>query len=127
MDTNNRKLLVLVLMSLASHLTCEAHSVSECCRQPSRSCRLYVLLCRSGTNALGGTLAGDAAAGILTLGKRGEEDHRLHSRLNHLLQVSRNQAAGILTMGKRMEEKVGEQYMDWVARSGATITTPLPL
>lgn len=127
MDASNRKVLVLVLMLLLSHLTCDAHSVSECCRQPSRSCRLYVLLCRPGGKAFGGPLTGDAAAGILTLGKRTEDEHRLHSRLYQLLQGSRNQAAGILTMGKRTEEMGGEQYMDWVAQSGSTITTPLPL
>ncbi|XP_040919015.1 orexin [Toxotes jaculatrix] len=127
MDTSNRKVLVLVLVLLLSQLTCDAHSISECCRQPSRSCRLYVLLCRSGSKALGGPLTGDAAAGILTLGKRTEEEHRLHSRLHQLLQGSRNQAAGILTMGKRTEERAGEQYMDWMAQSGTTITTSLPV
>nr|BAN16453.1 prepro-orexin [Verasper moseri] len=127
MHTSNRKVLVLVLMLLLSQLTCDAHSMSDCCRQPSRSCRLYVLLCRSGSKTMGGSLTGDAAAGILTLGKRKEEDHRLHSRLHHLLQVSRNQAAGILTMGKRTEERAGEPYMDWMARSGTTITTPIPV
>ncbi|XP_023269684.1 orexin [Seriola lalandi dorsalis] len=126
-EVSNRKVLVLVLMLLLSHLTCDAHSMSECCRQPSRSCRLYVLLCRPGSKALGVPLTGDAAAGILTLGKRKEDEHRLHSRLYQLLQGSRNQAAGILTMGKRTEERGGEQYMDWMAQSGSTITTPLPL
>ncbi|XP_019950023.1 hypocretin neuropeptide precursor [Paralichthys olivaceus] len=126
MDTSNRKVLVLVLMLLLSQLTCDAHSMSECCRQPSRSCRLYVLLCRSGSSTTGGSHTGDAAAGILTLGKRKEDEHRLHSRLHHLLQVSRNQAAGILTMGKRTEERAAELYMDWMARSGTTITTPHP-
>uniref|UniRef100_A0A673BF60 Hypocretin neuropeptide precursor n=1 Tax=Sphaeramia orbicularis TaxID=375764 RepID=A0A673BF60_9TELE len=58
-----------------------------CCSQPSR-----------------GTLTGDAAAGILTLGKRLEDEHRLQSRLHQLLHGSKNQAAGILTMGKRTEE-----------------------
>ncbi|XP_008283073.1 hypocretin neuropeptide precursor [Stegastes partitus] len=119
MDTSNRKVLVLVLMLLLSQLTCDAHSVSECCRQPSRSCRLYVLLCRSGTKGLGGTLSGDASAGILTLGKRAEDEHRLQNRLHQLLQVSRNQAAGILTMGKRTE--------DWVERTRTSVTTPLPV
>ncbi|XP_024920039.1 hypocretin neuropeptide precursor isoform X2 [Cynoglossus semilaevis] len=127
MDTSNKKVLVLVLMLLLSQLTCEANSMTECCRQTSRSCRLYILLCRSGGSFVSGALTGDAAAGILTLGKRGEDDHRLHSRLHQLLQGSRNQAAGILTMGKRTEEKAVEQYMDWAARSESTITTPLPL
>ena len=122
-----QKVLVLVLMLLLSQLACDAHSVSECCRQPARSCRLYVLLCRSGSHDFGGTPTGDAAAGILTLGKRKEDDHRLQSRLHQLLQVSRNQAEGILTMGKRTEERAGEQYMDWMAQAGSPITTPLPV
>ena len=114
-------------MLLLSQLACDAHSVSECCKQPSRSCRLYVLLCRSGSKVLGGPLTEDASAGILTLGKRNEDEHRLQSRLHQLLQGSRNQAAGILTMGKRTEERAGEQYMDWMAQSGTTITAPLPV
>ncbi|XP_041813613.1 orexin [Chelmon rostratus] len=126
-DTSNRKVPLLVLMLLLSQLACDAHSVSECCRRPSRSCRLYVLLCRSGTGTSGGPLTGDAAAGILTLGKRKEYDDRLQSRLHQLLHGSRNQAAGILTMGKRTEEKAGEQYMDWMAQSGSSNTTPLPV
>ncbi|XP_069565194.1 hypocretin neuropeptide precursor [Brachyistius frenatus] len=124
---SNRKVLVLVFMLLLSQLACDAHSVSKCCRQPSGSCRLYVLLCRSGSKGLGGTLTGDASAGILTLGKRGEEEHRLQSRLHQLLQGSRNQAAGILTMGKRTKERAGEQYMDWISDSGTTSMTPLPV
>ncbi|KAM3597631.1 uncharacterized protein V6R79_007157 [Siganus canaliculatus] len=126
MDTSNRKVLLLGLMLLLSQLTCDAHSVSECCRQTSRSCRLYVLLCRTSSKSPGGPLTGDASAGILTLGKRRDGD-RLQSRLHQLLHVSKNQAAGILTMGKRTEERSGEQYMDWIARLGATITTPLPV
>ncbi|XP_070837580.1 hypocretin neuropeptide precursor [Chaetodon trifascialis] len=126
-DASNRKVLLLVLMLLLSQLACDAHSMSECCRQPSRSCRLYVLLCRSGGKTLGGPLRGDAAAGILTLGKRKEYEDRLQSRLHQLLHGSKNQAAGILTMGKRTEESTGEQYMDWMAQSGSTITTPLPV
>ncbi|XP_076000453.1 hypocretin neuropeptide precursor [Genypterus blacodes] len=126
-DTSNRKHLVLLLMLMLSHLACDAHSVSECCRQSSRSCRLYVLLCRSGNGTLGGALSRDAAAGILTLGKRNDEEHRLQSRLNQLLQGSRNKAAGILTMGKRMEELAGETFVDWLAKSGTTITTPLSI
>ncbi|XP_061567174.1 orexin [Cololabis saira] len=125
MDTANRKALVVVLMLLLSQLDCDAQSVSECCRQPSRSCRLYVLLCRSGSKSLGETLTGDASAGILTLGKRDKDEHRLQSRLHQLLHGSRNQAAGILTMGKRTEERPGDQYMDWLARSRATMVTPL--
>lgn len=122
-----QKVLVLVLMLLLSQLACDAHRVSECCTQPSRSCRLYVLLCRSNSKYLGGPLTGDAAAGILTLGKRKEDEDRLQSRLHQLLHGSRNQAAGILTMGKRTEERAGEQYKDWMTQSGATITTLLPV
>lgn len=122
-----QKVVVLLLMLLLCHLACDAHSVSECCRQPSRSCWLYTLLCRSGSKTSGGTLTGDAAAGILTLGKRKDDGGRLQSRLQQLLHASKNQAAGILTMGKRTEERAGEQYMDWMARSGATITTPMPV
>ncbi|XP_030263301.1 hypocretin neuropeptide precursor [Sparus aurata] len=124
MDTSNRKVLVLVLMLLLSQLACDAHSMSECCRQPARSCRLYVLLCRSGSRTSGGPLTGDAAAGILTLGKRRDEEDRLQSRLHQLLHGS-NQAAGILTMGKRTEERAAQQYMDWMSQSGTTITTPV--
>ncbi|KAF1379764.1 hypothetical protein PFLUV_G00179420 [Perca fluviatilis] len=127
MDMSSKKVLVLVLMLLLSHLACDAHSMSECCRQPARSCHLYALLCRSGSKNLGGTLTGDAAAGILTLGKRNEDEHLLQSRLNQLLQGSRNKAAGILTMGRRTEERAGDQYMDWMAQSGSIIRTPLPV
>ncbi|XP_072224977.1 hypocretin neuropeptide precursor [Leuresthes tenuis] len=127
MDTANRKALVLVLMLLLSQLDCDAQSVSECCKQPSRSCRLYVLLCRTGNKSMGGTHTGDASAGILTLGKRDEDEHRLQSRLHQLLHGSRNQAAGILTMGKRTNKRAGEQYMEWLARSKTTMMTPLPV
>ncbi|KAL6103217.1 hcrt [Pungitius sinensis] len=126
MDTSNRKVLALALMLLLSQVACDAHSLSQCCRQPARSCRLSVFLCRSGSKNFGGALPRDDAAGILTLGKRNDDEHNLQSRLNQLLQGSRNQAAGILTMGKRIAERVGEQYMAWLAQSGSTITTPLP-
>ncbi|XP_034567723.1 orexin isoform X2 [Notolabrus celidotus] len=124
MDKSNRKILLLVLMLLLSQLACDAHSMSECCRQPYPSCRLYVLLCRSGSKTLGEALTSDAAAGILTLGKRKEDDTRLQSRLAHLLHVSRNPAAGILTMGKRTDGRSSE-YTDWMAQSGVSITTPV--
>uniref|UniRef100_A0A673BIX9 Hypocretin neuropeptide precursor n=1 Tax=Sphaeramia orbicularis TaxID=375764 RepID=A0A673BIX9_9TELE len=64
-----------------------------CCSQPSR-----------------GTLTGDAAAGILTLGKRLEDEHRLQSRLHQLLHGSKNQAES-----------------DWTMQAGNTITTSLPV
>lgn len=122
-----QKHLVLVLMLLLSHLACEAHSVSECCRQPSQSCRLHVLLCRSGNGMPGGALSRDAAAGILTMGKRNGQEHRLQSRLHQLLQGSRNQAAGILTMGKRTEELSGETFVDLMAKSETTSAKPLSI
>ncbi|XP_017284949.1 orexin [Kryptolebias marmoratus] len=109
MDTFHRKALVFLLMLLLSQLECDAQSVSECCRQPPRSCRLHALLCRSGSRSMGGTVVEDAAAGILTLGKRNEDEYRLQSRLHQLLHGSRNQAAGILTMGRRTSETAGEQ------------------
>ncbi|KAF7198787.1 hypocretin neuropeptide precursor [Nothobranchius furzeri] len=109
MDTTHKKALVFVLMLLLSQLDCNAQIVSECCRQPPHSCRLYVLLCRSGSNSMGGTIVEDAAAGILTLGKRDENEYRLQSRLHQLLHSSRNQAAGILTMGRRTTGPTGEQ------------------
>ncbi|XP_011476249.1 orexin [Oryzias latipes] len=126
METSNRKSLALVLMLLLSQADCDPHSVAECCRKPSRSCPLYALFCGSGNKSFGGARAGDAAAGILTLGKRNEEEHRLESRLQQLLHSSRNQAAGILTMGKRTEEMAGEEYMKWLALSKTTIVTPFP-
>ncbi|XP_036795562.1 orexin [Oncorhynchus mykiss] len=109
MDTacsTTKKLKVLILLLLVSHLACDAQGVANCCKQKSHSCRLYVLLCRSG-NGMGtrGPLTDDAATGILTLGKRKETDERrFQNRLNQLLHGSRNQAAGILTMGKRTED-----------------------
>ncbi|XP_074552042.1 hypocretin neuropeptide precursor isoform X2 [Halichoeres trimaculatus] len=124
MDKSNRKILLLVWMLMLSQLACEAHSLSECCRHPSPSCRLYVLLCRSGSKTTGGVLTSDAAAGILTLGKRKEDPERLQSRLAHLLHVSRNPAAGILTMGKRTEERSAE-YTDWMGPPGVSITPPV--
>ncbi|XP_013878591.1 hypocretin neuropeptide precursor [Austrofundulus limnaeus] len=108
MDASQRKVLVFVLLLLLSQLDCDAQTVSECCRQPPRSCRLHALLCRSGSRSTGGTAVEDAAAGILTLGKRNEEEFRLQSRLHQLLHGSRNQAAGILTMGRRTAETAGE-------------------
>uniref|UniRef100_A0A3B4A8J1 Hypocretin neuropeptide precursor n=1 Tax=Periophthalmus magnuspinnatus TaxID=409849 RepID=A0A3B4A8J1_9GOBI len=95
-----QKAVLVVLLLLLSKSTSGANPMSECCRHPSPSCRLYLLLCGPA-----GLKAGDAAAGILTLGKRSEEEFRLQNRLNHLLHGQRNQAAGILTMGKRIERK----------------------
>ncbi|CAN9505480.1 unnamed protein product [Ophioblennius macclurei] len=124
MDTSSRKALLLLSVLLLSQLSCDAQTLSECCSQPSRSCRLAVLLCRSGGSGVGGALTGDASVGILTLGKRGEDEVRLQGRLHQLLHSSRNQAAGILTMGKRTGRGTGQQYVDWVAQSGGTMVTP---
>ncbi|XP_023205303.1 orexin isoform X1 [Xiphophorus maculatus] len=114
MDTPNRvrpfrKTVVFMLILLLAQLGCSTQSVSECCRQPAQSCRLQVLLCRSGKKSIGGTIAGDAAAGILTLGKRNEDELHLQSRLHQLLHGRKNQAAGILTMGKRTAQRDREQ------------------
>ncbi|XP_068191920.1 hypocretin neuropeptide precursor [Antennarius striatus] len=121
MDVSEKKLLALMAMLLLlSPVACEAQTVSECCRQSPHSCRLYVLLCHSDSKTPGGApLTGDAAAGILTLGKRREEEERLQSKLHLLLNGSRNQAAGILTMGKR----AGERYVEWMGRT----RSPWPL
>ncbi|KAL0992778.1 hypothetical protein UPYG_G00098270 [Umbra pygmaea] len=115
MDTarsSTKKLKVLLLLLLVSDLACDAEEVASCCRLKSRPCPLYVLLCRTGNGTGGrGTLTDDAAAGILTVGKRKDTDeHRFQSRLNQLLNGSRNQAAGILTMGKRTDY-TAEQLM----------------
>ncbi|XP_037111593.1 orexin isoform X1 [Syngnathus acus] len=99
----NKKVTVVVLaLVLLPHLArCDPDSVSdECCRQPSRVCRLHLLLCRSGWVS---NRPADASAGILTLGKRMEDEGALDSRLQHLLHGPRNQAAGILTMGRRAQ------------------------
>ncbi|XP_072298246.1 hypocretin neuropeptide precursor [Eucyclogobius newberryi] len=114
MDTTNGKAMLLVLLLLLSESSSGSNPVSECCRRPSPSCRLYLLLCRPA-----GLRAGDAAAGILTLGKRSEEEYSLQSRLDQLLHGQRNQAAGILTMGKRTVER------DWMGQ--AEISTTLPV
>ncbi|TSK28007.1 Orexin [Bagarius yarrelli] len=82
--------------------------MTSCCTRKSNPCSLYELLCRAGYRNLTdpdgkiGRLSSDAAAGILTLGKRKATETRYHDRLQHLLHNSRNQAAGILTMGKRV-------------------------
>ncbi|KAK5616922.1 hypothetical protein CRENBAI_012329 [Crenichthys baileyi] len=109
MDTTHKKALVFMLILLLAQLGCNSQSVPECCRQPARSCRLQVLLCRSGSKSMGGTITGDAAAGILTLGKRNEDEFHLQSRLHQLLHGHKNQAAGILTMGRRTAERDRER------------------
>uniref|UniRef100_A0A8C5DBN3 Hypocretin neuropeptide precursor n=1 Tax=Gouania willdenowi TaxID=441366 RepID=A0A8C5DBN3_GOUWI len=126
-NVSTTKPLVLVLMLLLSQLACDAHDVSQCCRQTSRSCRLHMLLCRSSITTMDGARPGDASAGILTLGKRGEDELQYQSRLYHLLHGSRNQAAGILTMGKRTGARMDKDYMDWLAQSESTMVTPVPV
>ncbi|XP_077370334.1 hypocretin neuropeptide precursor [Festucalex cinctus] len=100
--TSNKKasVVVLALVLLFHEAGCDAHSLSgdQCCRQPTRACRLHLLLCRSGGVD---SRPADVSAGILTLGKRMEDDGAFNSRLQQLLHGSRNQAAGILTMGRR--------------------------
>ncbi|XP_049601611.2 hypocretin neuropeptide precursor [Syngnathus scovelli] len=95
-------MVVVLALVLLPHLACcDPDSVSdECCRQPSQVCRLHLLLCRSGWVR---NRPADASAGILTLGKRMEDEGALDSRLQHFLHEPRNQAAGILTMGRRAQ------------------------
>lgn len=98
---------LVLLLALMTQLTCDADATTICCARKQHPCTLYELLCRAGhrnlTEADGklGRLSSDAAAGILTLGKRKATETRYQDRLQHLLHSSRNQAAGILTMGKR--------------------------
>lgn len=93
-----------------TQLTCDAEAITSCCTRKPHPCALYELLCRAGhrnlTDPVGklGRLGSDAAAGILTLGKRKATETRYQDRLQHLLHSTRNQAAGILTMGKRGAE-----------------------
>uniref|UniRef100_A0AAY4CWN7 Hypocretin neuropeptide precursor n=1 Tax=Denticeps clupeoides TaxID=299321 RepID=A0AAY4CWN7_9TELE len=87
-----QRLHVLLVLLLLARLPCDAGDTGGCCWRDSRTCSLRELLCRSGK---GGGFLG-SAAGILTLGKR-----RARSRLQQILQASRNPAAGILTMGRR--------------------------
>ncbi|XP_061604199.1 orexin isoform X2 [Phyllopteryx taeniolatus] len=106
-NTSNKKVLVvvLVLVLLPHEVRCDPHSVpSECCRQQMRACHLHLLLCRPGAVGAG---PADASAGILTLGKRTEDDRVFNSRLQQLLHESRNHAAGILTMGRRAQSLWG--------------------
>ncbi|XP_077474784.1 hypocretin neuropeptide precursor [Stigmatopora argus] len=89
----NVSVLVLALVLLSQEVRCNPH---ECCRQPSRTCRLHPFLCRPHGSA-------DASAGILTLGKRTEIGGAFDSRLQRLLHVSRNHATGLLTVGRRAQ------------------------
>lgn len=97
----------MLLLTLMTKLTCDAEAMTSCCMRKLHPCTLYELLCRAGHRNLTdpdrilSRLSSDAAAGILTLGKRKATETRYQDRLQHLLHSSRNQAAGILTMGKR--------------------------
>ncbi|XP_054616201.1 orexin [Dunckerocampus dactyliophorus] len=123
--SSNKKVLVLLLLLLQSQAAlCDAHGVSsECCRQPSRPCRLHLFLCRSGGTE---TVLGDASAGILTLGKRTQDEHTFQSRLQQLLHESTDRSAGILTMGRRAQPGVKGHYAPWAPPSDVTVT-PLPI
>lgn len=102
-----QKAQLVLFLALMTQLTCDAHAVANCCTRKPHTCTLYELLCRAGfrdltdPNGKLGWLSSDAAAGILTLGKRKATETRYQDRLQHLLHSSRNQAGGILTMGKR--------------------------
>ncbi|XP_043091465.1 orexin [Puntigrus tetrazona] len=110
MDCTAKRALLLLFMALLAHLTRDAEGVATCCTSPSRSCKLYEILCRAGrrndTSVARhiGRFNNDAAVGILTLGKRKVGERRVQDRLQQLLHGSRNQAAGILTMGKRLAD-----------------------
>ncbi|XP_019722032.1 hypocretin neuropeptide precursor isoform X2 [Hippocampus comes] len=106
-NTSNKKVsvVVLALVLLSNETRCDPLSASgECCRQPSRACRLHLFLCRSG-GVSGGPA--DPSAGILTLGKRMEDEGTFNNRLHQLLYGSRSHAAGILTMGRRAQNLWG--------------------
>nr|AEZ56940.1 prepro-orexin [Silurus meridionalis] len=101
----------VLLLALLVQLTCDAEAMTtSCCARKPHQCTLYELLCRAGHRNLTdpdgklGRLSSDAAAGILTLGKRKAPETRYQDRLQQFLHSSRNQAAGILTMGKRVAE-----------------------
>nr|XP_057905721.1 orexin [Doryrhamphus excisus] len=126
LHSSNKKVLVLLLLLLHSQASlCDAHTVSsECCRQPSRPCRLHLFLCRSGGTAT--VVSGDASAGILTLGKRTQDEPTFQSRLQQLLHESTDRSAGILTMGRRAQPGVKGHYAALAPPSYVTVT-PLPV
>ncbi|XP_053471493.1 orexin [Ictalurus furcatus] len=98
---------LVLFLAVMTQLTCDTEAMTSCCTRKPHPCPLHELLCRTGHRNLTdldgklGRLSSDAAAGILTLGKRNAPETRYQDRLQHLLHSSRNQAAGILTMGKR--------------------------
>lgn len=110
-SSSKQKVQVFLFLALLVHLACDAEGTTSCCTRKPRPCSLYELLCRRGDGngtVQGVRFPGNAAAGILTLGKRKTGERRLQNRLQQLLHGSRNQAAGILTMGKRMESTESE-------------------
>ncbi|XP_056608213.1 orexin [Triplophysa dalaica] len=125
MDSTGKKFQLLLLIALLAHLAREAGGVATCCARGSRSCKLYDLLCRAGlrNDTYFTRFNNDAAAGILTLGKRKVGERRVQDRLQQLLHGSRNQAAGILTMGKRF----GEYEHRSLVHAGVTASTPVSL
>ncbi|XP_051572484.1 hypocretin neuropeptide precursor-like [Myxocyprinus asiaticus] len=82
-------------MALLAHLARDAEGIATCCSRGSKSCRLYKLLCsverRNDISIVGhiGRLNNDAAAGILTLGKRKVDERRVQDSLQQLLQGSK--------------------------------------
>ncbi|XP_051570654.1 orexin [Myxocyprinus asiaticus] len=130
MDCTAKRVQLLLLMVFVAHLARDAEGVATCCLRGSRSCRLYDLLCRAGrwndTSILDhiGRLNNDAAAGILTLGKRKVGERRIQDRLQQLLHGSRNQAAGILTMGKRFDKDNGHRSL---VHAGGTVSALVSL
>ncbi|KAL7860656.1 hypothetical protein AOLI_G00170050 [Acnodon oligacanthus] len=119
-------LLFLVLFAQVMHAS---EGMASCCERRPRACGLYGLLCRTGadnsTDVKSVRVSSDAAAGILTLGKRKAAESRYQDRLQHLLHGARNQAAGILTMGRRSEE--GEGHPSLRDREIGTVHSPVKL
>ncbi|KAG7334789.1 hypothetical protein KOW79_001385 [Hemibagrus wyckioides] len=107
--SSTKKLQLVLFLALITQFTCDAEAMTSCCTRKPHPCSLYELLCRAGHRNLTdpdgklGRLSSDAAAGILTLGKRKTTETRYQDRLQQFLHSSRNQAAGILTMGKRLD------------------------
>ncbi|XP_051987285.1 orexin [Xyrauchen texanus] len=130
MDCTAKRVQLLLLMAFVAHLARNAEGVATCCTRGSRSCSLYELLCRAerwnDTSILDhiGRVNNDAAAGILTLGKRRVGERRVQDRLQQLLHGSRNQAAGILTMGKRFDEDYGHRPL---VHAGGTVSALVSL
>ncbi|XP_072549125.1 hypocretin neuropeptide precursor [Salminus brasiliensis] len=113
---------VLLFLALLAQVSRAAEGVSGCCARRPRACGLYGLLCNA-TDAKPVRVSSDAAAGILTLGKRKAAESRYQDRLQHLLHGARNQAAGILTMGRRDEEG-GARFPPGM---GTTVHAPVKL